>query len=323
MRSRVAPNTVTCFLTAARRATHAVGNSIVWLPSVRYLTVFGPRVVSAGNLVSMGLVYQSRGVIHSRDPDRRETFARPLLWEVTGRNRTFIHYCQEGKSSSFTASQATQENLAALQNAFGFFSLTADCFERPDRARAYVLHQGQLREVNTRRVAEEEVTPPGLYQHFEWCRQCYYASYADQGTASDVFRWLPERSQQLPARSTIVDAAGWFFGGEAHRAGFAELLSLFSSPNVAVVTEASISRAPYLFVGEEQIALGTLLEPLLEASRRFPTGRGLLYLLGGDAIPQLAIAAGECRALAPLEFQDWAYHEDLQWNTGRFGYEPR
>src|SRR5262249_11356397 len=104
---------------------------------------------------------------------------------------------------------------------------------------------------------------------------------------------------------------------------FPSLIGLFPCRETVAVAQSSCSGDQYLVVGEEGIPLKDVLLPLLRASKRFPRGRGLLYLLGEPYIPQIAIAAGRCCTLAPLEPDQWSYHETPVFSTDGYGYEKR
>src|SRR5262245_34155211 len=135
----------------------------------------------------MGLEFQSRSFIHLRASDQLplseevdawsvggKTRITKGIWDSTGRKRSFLHRCMAGKWASFSAPEHTHKNLGLLTHSFGFFSLTADYLDISDRDRAYVLDRGRFREVNTRGVQTKDSAPPGLYEHFAWCRACYY-----------------------------------------------------------------------------------------------------------------------------------------------------
>jgi hypothetical protein len=110
----------------------------------------------------MGLVFQSRSFIHLRASDELarteeveawgvegQTRISQSIWDVTGRRHTFRHRCVEAKWSSFHAPEHALKSLGLLTHSFGFFSLTGDPFDCPDRDRAYVLDRERFREVNT------------------------------------------------------------------------------------------------------------------------------------------------------------------------------
>jgi hypothetical protein len=224
----------------------------------------------------------------------------------------------EAKWSSFRAPEHALKNLGLLTHSFGFFSLTADTVDGWDRDRAYVLDRGRLREVNTRGVLSRDTTPPGLYQHFEWCRMCYYSHHVDYVETIAT----PVEPNQVPEFRASLDMAGWFFIPD-RRSDFSALLDLFVCREGVAISECSLSGNQYLLLGEENQQLEKILVPLVEASRRFPLGRGLLYLLGKPRIPQIGILDGECYYLSPLEPDEWSYHEEPLFWTANFGYDKR
>jgi hypothetical protein len=128
--------------------------------------------------------------------------------------------------------------------------------------------------------------------------------------------------------------AGWFFipegvfipEGDFDPEGgspFPALVDLFACRESVAIYKCSLSGSQYLLLGEENTELETILAPLVEASRRFTSGRGLLYLLGKPRIPQIGILGGSCYYLSPLEPDEWSYHEEPLFWTSHYGYEQR
>jgi hypothetical protein len=263
----------------------------------------------------MGLEFQSRGFLRACPPDHFPA-DRTTGWVVTGRSRNFFHYCQAAKWSSFDAAREVFKQASSLRNSMGFFSLQEDWLDCSDRSRAYVLDCGRFLEVNTHNIESKEDTPLGLFQHFEWCRHCFWP-HLDDG--------FPLPSVALDAIFSAdepVDLAGWFFL-DKQDPEFPAVMQLFANPEIAVTSRCSVSGGDYLFVGEESVCLNDVVRPLLEASQRFPLGKGLLFLLGESSVPQIAIAEGQAQVLASMELDELAYHDAVAFDTGRFGYEKR
>jgi hypothetical protein len=262
----------------------------------------------------MGLVFQSRGFLQVRAPDQF-LGARNTGWVVTGRNHNFFHYCQELKGSSFAAARDVFQHGLSLGHSRGFFSLQEDWLDCRDRSRAYVLDRGRFREVNTRNIESTQDMPPGLFQHFEWCRHCFYPRLGDG---------FPSLTGSLDALITAeepVDVTGWFFIQDENQ-DFPSLMELFSHPEIAAISQSSGCRDHYLFVGEETTALDGVIRPVQEASKRFPQGKGLLFVLGESSYSQIVVAEGQGRVLAPMALDQLEYHDAVEFPMGP-GYEQR
>jgi hypothetical protein len=284
----------------------------------------------------MGLEFQSRAFVHLKASDElaltdtidirgvegRKQLSE-LIWQVTGRRRAFLHCCREGKGTSFRAPEHVLSNLGSLTHSFGFFSLTADPYDCGDRDRAYVLDRGRFHEVNTREVLSKDMTPPGLYQHFEWCRMCYYSSRVDD------FDSIAREADpaQHPELHSAFDIAGWFVipDGVAYSDDLPSQIDLVACRESVGVNRYSWSGgySSTLLIGEENIELEKVLIPLVEAFRRLPWAKGLLYLLGRPRIAQIGIVDGKCYNLSPLEPDEWSYHEKPLFSTANSGYEKR
>jgi hypothetical protein len=266
----------------------------------------------------MGLEFQARGFVRVA---RGDVLSRSLGegwvvdWKVTGMRASFYHFCQEAKWSSYDAVRVAAKSAGTLGGSLGFFSLTGDYLDLGDRDRAYVLLKGALREVDTREATHREKVQAGLYDHFAWCRECWWRQ--------DGEVTFPEGAQRIEAGSLSgwCGVAGWFFIDREH-AEFPALASLFPD-GAAAIGQSPTWPDHYLFVGEESVEASRVLDAMLEASRRFPGGSGLLFPIAGTVLRQVAIAEGQCAELAPLELEKLAYHADVKFSTGDFGYNNR
>jgi hypothetical protein len=266
----------------------------------------------------MGLEFQSRSFLHLHPDERMIVNERSyVLWCTTGRKQNFWHNCQDAKWSSFDAVRHVYENLDALKRSRGFFALTADFCDIADRDRAYCLDGELFREAEAEGVFDRERTPAGLYSYFLWCHYaCYLIGDGPLDWEQPASAW-----QEFTNIEEEVDLAGWFFI-EKPCNGFHSLPELFPK-HVAGLSHAGGGSSEYLFIGEEQIPFSAALRPLIEASRRFPQGRGWVTLLNSPGMPQYGIANGHVYELDSLDWSSWRFYPDVQFTTGRFGYEPR
>jgi hypothetical protein len=249
----------------------------------------------------MGLEFDYNLFIRLQGGDRLTGDDR-FLGCVSGRKGNFLHFAGHAKWAGFEIARHVFEHVHDLRHSFGFFSLTADALDCPDRDRAYILNDERFREVNTRTILGREETPPGLYEHFAWCR----------GERSFAECSPPDRVADLEQAVTV---AGWMRGE-----GFP--VEMFPSPQSFGETCCSLSCIAHLCLGDEDVPLKDVLLPMLTVSKEYGTD-GILFILGQPRIPQIAVSGGACFPLAPLEPPEWTYHSAPAWTTGNYGYEKR
>jgi hypothetical protein len=269
----------------------------------------------------MGLEFNYNVFIHLKGGDRL-TGADQILGCVTGRKGNFLHFAGCAKWLGFERARHVFENVQGLSHSFGFFSLTADYRDCRDRDRAYLLNDGRFCEVNTRTLLCREETPPGLYEHFAWCREemsfeeCSPLDRADLEQTVTVAGWMRGGAAALglvpppPEIEALFDEPG------------VETKSVALLPSVFGETYCSLSRSAQACFGEEDVLLKDVLLPMLEVSKKWPVD-GILFLLGRPTIPQIVVSAGRCFPLAPLEPPEWTYHSVPAWTTGNHGYDKR
>jgi hypothetical protein len=251
----------------------------------------------------MGLEFDYNVFIHLKGGDRLPGVEQlPATGCITGRKGNFLHFAGQAKWAGFDIAREVCMNVHALPHSFGFVSLRADYLDCNDRDRAYVLNGGRFCEVNTRTVLCREDTPPGLYEHFAWFR----------GALSFEERSPPDRAADLEQTVTV---AGWLRGTGV-------VPGLPPSSHLIGETSCSLSYVSHRCLGEEDVTLKDVLLPMLDESKEWGTD-GMLFILGGPTIPQIAVSGGECFPLAPLEPSEWTYHSTPAWTTGHSGYDKR